>query len=368
MKRIIVPLVAGLALMAAQVFAGNGDLIVDHKVGIGNSAPQAALDLGAWNRPSDYHVSFLWYNDNNSGPYAGTKGGIYLDQFGLANNTTAVFASSVDNPGTYIIASKDTSDTSLIPRVTIQGQTGNVGIGTTGPIYKLSVDGALGPGNNTRDDGGYGGIDFTNNGIGYQHSAKIYTFRSDISGEYYGFTNDYDGVGAQLSIISKQATGNIGFYTGNPATRKMSITAAGNVGIGTTSPSYTLDVNGTIRGNNVSPSDVRFKENIVSVDAALKKVLTLQGVSFDWKRSEFKDKNFPEGRHYGVIAQEIEKVLPEVVNTAADGTKAVAYTEIIPVLIEAIKEQQALITQQKALIENQQQEISAIKMMIQKIR
>lgn len=122
---------------------------------------------------------------------------------------------------------------------------GNVGIGTTAPTYKLSVNGALGPGNNTRSDGGYGGIDFTNNGIGYQYSAKIYTFRSDASGEYYGLTNDYDGNGAQLSLISKQAGGNIGFYTGDPATRKMAITASGNVGIGTTAPNSKLDVNGS---------------------------------------------------------------------------------------------------------------------------
>ena len=48
-----------------------------------------------------------------------------------------------------------------------------------------------------------------------------------------------------------------------------------------------------------------------------------------------------------MIAQEIEKVLPEVVDTATDGSKAVAYMEIIPVLIEAIKEQQKEIVQQR---------------------
>lgn len=55
----------------------------------------------------------------------------------------------------------------------------------------------------------------------------------------------------------------------------------------------------------------------------------------------------PEGIHYGVIAQEIEKVLPEVVKENTDGSKAVAYTEIIPVLIEAIKEQQKQIDELK---------------------
>ncbi len=94
-------------------------------------------------------------------------------------------------------------------------------------------------------------------------------------------------------------------------------------------------------------SDVRFKKNIHPLDDSLNKVLKLNGVSYEWKTDEYKDKGFPDGRHYGVIAQEIEKVLPEVVNTGADGAKAVAYTEIIPVLIEAIKEQQKEIEQLK---------------------
>jgi hypothetical protein len=77
-------------------------------------------------------------------------------------------------------------------------------------------------------------------------------------------------------------------------------------------------------------------------------VLDITGISYEWKTDDYKDKGFPGGRHYGVIAQEVEKVLPEVVNTGSDGTKAVAYTELIPVLIEAVKEQQKLIEKQQA--------------------
>lgn len=134
----------------------------------------------------------------------------------------------------------------------------------------------------------------------------------------------------------------------------MVVRETGKVGIGTVDPAYTLDVNGTIRGANVSPSDLRLKENIVPVEDALLKVKSMQGVSFNWKTDA--NSNFPQGRHYGVIAQEIEKVLPEVVSTAPDGIKAVAYTEIIPVLIEAIKEQQKLIEKQHAEL----QEIRAL--------
>lgn len=119
---------------------------------------------------------------------------------------------------------------------------------------------------------------------------------------------------------------------------RMRISSNGYVGIGTQTPYYHLDVNGTIRGNTITASDIRLKENIEPLESALDKVKNLRGVSYNWKKTD--DKNFPEGRHYGVIAQEIEKVLPEVVSTAPDGTKSVAYMGVIPVLIEAIKEQQ----------------------------
>jgi hypothetical protein len=63
-------------------------------------------------------------------------------------------------------------------------------------------------------------------------------------------------------------------------------------------------------------------------------------VSFKWRADEFKDKAFPEGRQYGLIAQDVEKVLPEVVMTSG-GEKSIAYAELIPILIEGIKELRA---------------------------
>jgi hypothetical protein len=63
-------------------------------------------------------------------------------------------------------------------------------------------------------------------------------------------------------------------------------------------------------------------------------------VTFDWRQDEYPDMNFDEGTHYGCIAQEVEAVLPEVVQESPDGDKTVAYAEIVPVLIESIKAQQ----------------------------
>lgn len=124
----------------------------------------------------------------------------------------------------------------------------------------------------------------------------------------------------------------------------------GSLGIGT-APSYKLDVAGQARINGtVYTSDIQYKKNIDPVTDALDRVVKLRGVSYEWKRDEYQEKNFPDGRHYGVIAQEVEKILPDVVSAGSDGTKAVAYIEIIPVLIEAIKEQQKEIAELKKIL------------------
>jgi hypothetical protein len=78
-------------------------------------------------------------------------------------------------------------------------------------------------------------------------------------------------------------------------------------------------------------SDQRKKMNIEVIPNALAKVLQLRGVTFE--KLDDGDR-----RHSGIIAQEVEKVLPEVVYTAEDGMKSVAYGNMIGLLIEAIKE------------------------------
>lgn len=117
----------------------------------------------------------------------------------------------------------------------------------------------------------------------------------------------------------------------------------GKVGIGTwTFGSETLRVNGSACAAawNIC-SDLRFKEKIEDVENALDMVLRLRGVRFNWRREEHEDRNFPEGPHYGVIAQEAELVIPEIVSAGPDGERSVAYSEVIPILIESIKELRA---------------------------
>lgn len=87
---------------------------------------------------------------------------------------------------------------------------------------------------------------------------------------------------------------------------------------------------GTLNGTNFnSLSDIAYKENVVDIENSISILNKIRPVSFNWKDTGYKS--------YGVIAQEIEKVLPEVVNTT-NGTKTVAYSQIIPFLVSAVQE------------------------------
>jgi hypothetical protein len=68
--------------------------------------------------------------------------------------------------------------------------------------------------------------------------------------------------------------------------------------------------------------------------------MALRGVSFDWKQGGKNPYAFDSGSQLGVIAQEVKQVIPEAVSQAANGDYSVAYSEIVPVLLQAIKEQQ----------------------------
>ena len=115
--------------------------------------------------------------------------------------------------------------------------------------------------------------------------------------------------------------------------------STGNIGIGTTAPSYKLHVAGDIYSTQdiTAFSDRRKKTDIVTIGQALDKVEQLRGVYFT---SLINDR-----KGTGVVAQEIEEILPEVVLTAEDGFKSVAYGNVVGVLIEAIKELSAKVKQ-----------------------
>ena len=88
-----------------------------------------------------------------------------------------------------------------------------------------------------------------------------------------------------------------------------------------------------------STSDIRFKENITPIPNAIEKIRKISGNTYDWK-ADLKDVHGYEGNDVGVIAQEIEEVLPQLVQNRDNGYKAVKYDKLVALLIEGIKEQQ----------------------------
>lgn len=132
------------------------------------------------------------------------------------------------------------------------------------------------------------------------------------------------------------------------------VDAAGGarLGINTATPTlgFQLVGSGCYTGTFGVCSDERYKENITTLVDPIQSVDRLRGVSFEWKRSEFPDHNFPEGEQVGLIAQEVEKVVPGAVNTDSKGYKSVDYAKLVPLLIEAVKEQQRQIEELKQLV------------------
>ena len=112
---------------------------------------------------------------------------------------------------------------------------------------------------------------------------------------------------------------------------------------------YDANIVGNLYANGgvLLSSDRRFKKDINTVENALEKVLRLRGVNYYWKQNEFPNKNFDDKLELGLIAQEVELIIPEIVGESSDGYKAVEYQKLVALLIEAIKEQQSIIDSQK---------------------
>ena len=125
-----------------------------------------------------------------------------------------------------------------------------------------------------------------------------------------------------------------GATTISNTTASTTITTGALIVSGGTGIGGALNVGGDVTA--YATSDARLKTNIVQISDALNKVCTLTGNTFNWN-SLAKDKDMTISEA-GVIAQEVESVLPEVVTTREDGYMAVRYEKLVPLLIEAIKE------------------------------
>ena len=116
------------------------------------------------------------------------------------------------------------------------------------------------------------------------------------------------------------------------------ISDAGDVGIGIApNASYKLYIDRKIKTTGITElSDVRYKKDINTIESALAKIKQLRGVTYEWKNPTLE--NNRNGLQSGLIAQEVELVIPSVVDTDVDGFKSVQYSHLVPYLIESIKE------------------------------
>ncbi len=150
---------------------------------------------------------------------------------------------------------------------------------------------------------------------------------------------------------------------------RMRITSSGNVGIGVNIPSEKLQVNGNVLATAyLYTSDLRFKKNVQRIPASLDTVSELEGVTFDWRNDEFPERSFPEERTMGFIAQDVERVIPELVHTTKDGYKSVQYGNITALLVEAIKEVKDKLTQLFSNDDKLERKISSLEKENQQLR
>jgi hypothetical protein len=153
--------------------------------------------------------------------------------------------------------------------------------------------------------------------------------------------------GASVMSGGLLATGGLTIFGGFKSIGTLSINGNAVVTGGMSVSSGTLVVTGSMTVDKdltvisaASLSDARLKIDVVRIQEALDKVSTLSGFYYDW----IKDFGLDEDRHIGVFAQDVQKVLPEAVAEIFDGYLGVKYDEIIPVLIESVKELDGMIS------------------------
>ena len=131
-----------------------------------------------------------------------------------------------------------------------------------------------------------------------------------------------------------------GIIYNNSTNKNLQFRTNGNITRMTLSNAGNLTVTGTVTASCglLVCSDARYKKNISSLDNSLDNILKVKGLRYDLRQAEFPEKNFSEKNQIGFIAQDLEKIFPEMVFTDEKGYKSVDYGRLTPVLVEAVKE------------------------------
>ncbi len=234
---------------------------------------------------------------NSSKPFASFVIGQYNDSIATSSPTTWVATDPV------FMVGNGSADNARNNALTVL-KNGNMGISISSPQYGLHVV------NNNNADGGYV------NGIMVENSSPTASAgEAAISFKNQSFLNPNAKwiVGLNQSSSFRIDYGET-FAGGSP----MALDTTGNM---------------TIAGILTQNSDARLKTNIHPLQNSLQKILLVNGYQYNWI-----DKTNDNSLQTGVLAQEVEKQMPELVKTDAEGTKSVNYSGMIPYLIEAVKE------------------------------
>ena len=224
--------------------------------------------------------------------------------------------------------------------------------------------------------------DGSNEGINIDNSGNTRT-SGNLTVDNYLYMDDYSN-GNSTTNIQASAIGRNGsfvFYSGGVYVGQLGSTSsvnvstgdsqvAGNAAIGgNIETNIKLRVHGRLKSSGIEElSDERWKKNITPISGALEKIGQINGVYYDWRKDEFPDQGFDDKRQAGFIAQEIERVFPEVVNTDDKGFKSVMYGHVVPLLVEAIKDLENQLNEKSVLINSQSKEIQDIKASLNKIQ
>jgi len=193
-------------------------------------------------------------------------------------------------------------------------------------------------------DAGAGGLDIRASAVAIENDGgteTMATFAVDGAVTLYHdntavFATAADGIDVTGKVDASGAIEGVGAtITGS--------TELTSLGVGTAASGTTGEIRATNEVTAYYSSDVALKENITTIDNALDKINSLQGVKFDWTDEYINSRGGEDGffvrKHdTGIIAQDVEKVLPEIVAKRADGFKGVKYEKLMGLVIQAIKE------------------------------
>jgi hypothetical protein len=298
----------------------------------GAGTPANELGIGVMNPSEQLHtnqgVRFEGLTLNTSAP-----------RMVVQDATGKLFYNNISN-----LVTNSCATTNFLPKMGTGNQTvcsqifdngTNIGVSTSSPVTKLHVNGQ-----SLWLTGGNGSA--LTSGAGLRLYYDVSTNRGNI------FAWDYSA-GTARDLVLQTSGGNVGIHQ-TPGTW-----TGAYLSILGTPPNPTpvkLDVNGMVRCQYlVVTSDEKMKTNIKKLENSLEKVLKLKGVTYNWNQAYSKEKQLDGFGQIGFLAQEVAKVVPEAVGVNQDGEYAMNYISLIPLLSEAIKEQNNTINELKEKIE-----------------